>query len=135
MSIDYDRLREILKRTTPGPWVRHPDQPRALCNLDTKFLVHHEMVKNRGMDPSAEDVANTELIALAPDMAAELLRLRDGVKALVVEKRMWVDQLCDPYEEVLNPDWLAEVGGEEPIGLALEKVCRQLTDLLEGDTE
>ena len=76
MSIDYDRLKELTDKHTPGPWVRHPDQPRALCNLDTKFLVHHEMVKNRGMDPSAEDVANTELIALAPDMARELLRLR-----------------------------------------------------------
>lgn len=76
MSIDYDRLRELRDTATPGPWVRHPDQPRALCNLETKFLVHHEMVKNRGMEPIAEDVANTELIALAPDMAAELLRLR-----------------------------------------------------------
>lgn len=76
MRIDYDRLKELADKATPGPWVRHPDQPRALCNLDTKFLVHHEMVTNRGMEPSAEDVANTELIALAPDMARELLRLR-----------------------------------------------------------
>lgn len=80
MSIDYDRLRKLADEHTPGPWVRHPDQPRALCNLDTKFLVHHEMVTNRGMEPSAEDVANTELIALAPDMARELLALRDEIE-------------------------------------------------------
>lgn len=80
MTIDYDRLRELADEHTPGPWVRHPDQPRALCNLDTKFLVHHEMVKNRGMEPSAEDEANTELIALAPDMARELLHLLGVVK-------------------------------------------------------
>ena len=80
MSFDYDRLRELADEHTPGPWVRHPDQPRALCNLDTKFLVHHEMVKNRGMEPSAEDVANTELIALAPVMARELLALRDEIE-------------------------------------------------------
>ena len=82
MSIDYDRLQELADEHTPGPWVRHPDQPRALCNLDTKFLVHHEMVTNRGMMTSAEDMANTELIALAPDMARELLRLRRELRDL-----------------------------------------------------
>lgn len=97
MTIDYDRLRELVGEMEQGT------------------------------------AATTRYTWL--DLARELLRLRDGVKALVVEKRMWVDQLCDPYEEVLNPDWLSEVGGEEPIGLALEKVCRQLTDLLDGDTE
>ncbi|MDK8242137.1 hypothetical protein [Corynebacterium coyleae] len=81
MSFDYDRLKELADEHTPGPWVRHPDQPRALCNLDTKFLVHHEMVTSRGMVTSAEDMANTELIALAPVMARELLRLRDEIQA------------------------------------------------------
>lgn len=127
MSIDYDRLRKLRDEATPGPWARHPDQPRALCNLDTKFLVHHEMVTNRGMEPSAEDVANTELIALAPDMARELLRLRDGVeryrdagKALVrANLRNWDESGCASCSPLAN----------------LVDITNRLTDLLEGDTE
>ena len=118
MSIDYDRLRELVDAATPGPWVRHPDQPRALCNLDTKFLVHHEMVKNRGMEPSAEDVANTELIALAPDMARELLRLRDGVK-----------QVADNLGE--NAEYAPNIPRQE----AYLEAEQRLTNLLSGDTE
>lgn len=126
MSIDYDRLRALRDEATPGPW---------LCEKEENEYEVYVGTADFGVITEAVNETDGHLIALAPAMARELLRLRDGVKALVVEKRMWVDQLCDPYEEVLNPDWLAEVGGEEPIGLALEKVCRQLTDLLEGDTE
>lgn len=141
MSFDYDRLRELLNEAPPGPWeVDEFEEQYADCPPVTKFYLGSDDMQNIAVAEATEryyDQAgrNFALLALVPDMARELLRLRDGVKALVVEKRMWVDQLCDPYEEVLNPDWLAEVGGEEPIGLALEKVCRQLTDLLEGDTE
>ena len=118
MTIDYDRLRELADEHTPGPWARHPDQPRALCNLGTKFLVHHEMVKNRGMEPSAEDVANTELIALAPDMARELLRLRDGLTELANEFGA-----------------KAEVAPNIPRKVAFIEANHALTYLLEGDTE
>lgn len=121
MSFDYDRLRELADEHTPGPWVRHPDQPRALCNLETKFLVHHEMVKNRGMEPSAEDVANTELIALAPDMARELLRLRDGVKEQVDHLRALEMALAH----------LGVPGVAGPV----QDIADALTELLEGDTE
>lgn len=117
MSIDYDRLRELVDEHTPGPWVRHPDQPRALCNLDTKFLVHHEVVKNRGMEPSAEDVTNTELIALAPDMARELLALRDGVK-----------QVADELGE--KADYAPNI----PRQAAYTEAEQRLNHLLEGDT-
>lgn len=120
MSIDYDRIQGLTDKHTPGPWVRHPDQPRALCNLDTKFLVHHEIVKNRGMEPSAEDVANTELIALAPDMARELIRLRDGSSQLLAKKRAAVERLysTDPVTAAI-----------------LEAMCDELENLLNGDPE
>lgn len=131
MSIDYDRLRELLEKHSPAPWTAIGEYDNGKPRPDTSRLMRDADGEYLGiMHPP-----DAELAALAPEVARELLRLRDGVKALVVEKRMWVDQLCDPYEEVLNPDWLSEVGGEEPIGLALEKVCRQLTDLLDGDTE
>lgn len=78
MSIDYAQLRELMGEATPGPWERNPESPRVLCNLGRKFAVHVELTRN-GEEPQPEDVANTELIALAPDMARELLILRDGV--------------------------------------------------------
>ena len=121
MSIDYDRLRELVGEHTPGPWVRHPDQPRALCNLDTKFLVHHEMVKNRGMEPSAEDAANTELIALAPDMARELLHLL-GV----------VEQQITHLEALLAA---AEVTEHYGFAGPIQARVAELNHLLNGDTE
>lgn len=120
MTIDYDRLRELVDEHTPGPWERHPDQPRALCNLNTNFLVHHEMVKSRGMEPSAEDVANTELIALAPGMARELLRLHDGVGELVERKRAAVKRL-----DITRPIAAA----------ILDVTCDDLEDLFKGDTK
>lgn len=121
MSIDYDRLRELVDAATPGPWERHPDQPRALCNLNTNFLVHHEMVKNRGMEPSAEDVANTELIALAPDMARELVRLRDGVE--VMRDR------CATLAKS------GEAAGIHTLAREMDINAKALTGLLNGDTE
>ena len=123
MSFDYDRLRELADEHTPGPWVRHPDQPRALCNLDTKFLVHHEMVKNRGMEPSAEDVANTELIALAPDMARELLRLRDEVEKL--------REMCLLERDAAFQETPMREGEVKAFNICAE----QLTDLLDGDAK
>lgn len=127
MSIDYDRLREMVEKHSPAPWAAidknddgkpRPATSRLMRDADGEYLgiMHH---------PDAE------LAALAPDMAAELLRLRDGIKTLADEKRALAEQLCDPRVEMLNPDWLAEVGGEEPIGLALHRVCHDLTDLLE----
>lgn len=89
-NITPDKARKLLDGTTPGPWVRHPDQPRALCNLDTRFLVHHEMVTNRGMEPSAEDVANTELIAAAPALAHLAANLHYEYAVQNAETGKWV---------------------------------------------
>lgn len=43
-----EEAKALLDAVTPGPWERHPDNPRMLCNLDRKFAVHAELVKNRG---------------------------------------------------------------------------------------
>ena len=121
MSFDYDRLRELADKASPGPWVRHPEQPRALCNLDTKFLVHHEMVTNRGMEPSAEDVANTELIALAPDMARELLRLRR--------------ELADLRDLMYTHTGYLHRDGQRVAGYYANNHALRLNRIIQGDTE
>lgn len=126
MSIDYDQLRERLEESTPGPWERNPESPRVLCNLERKFAVHVELTRN-GEEPQPEDVTNTELIALAPDMARELLRLRDGVeryrdagKALVrANLRSWNNSGCSSCTPLAN----------------LVDITNRLTDLLEGGEE
>lgn len=71
-----EKAQELLEAATPGPWERHPDKPRALCNLERKFAVHMELVKDRGLEPDPEDVANTELIAAAPELAETVAGLR-----------------------------------------------------------
>ena len=127
MTIDYDRLAELLDTATPGPWRAIPNyndgQPRpddsCLIKVGDEYLgIMH--------GPDAD------LTALAPDMARELLRLRAGLVDLITQKELLAAKLCDPHTELLNPDWLLEVGGEEPIGMALQKVCDQLTELLKG---
>lgn len=129
MTIDYDRLKALLNESTRAPWERHPEMPNALVNLETRFLVHHEVVKTRGMEPSAEDVANTELIALAPDMARELLRLRDGVEQLVESKRDAARAVHEHASTGLLPQHLHYAA------TAVEFMCDNLTDLLQGDNE
>lgn len=71
-----EKAKQLLDAATPGPWKRHPDKPRALCNLERKFAVHMELAKDRGLDPHPEDVANTELIAAAPALAETVAGLR-----------------------------------------------------------
>lgn len=72
MSIDYDRLREMVEKHSPAPWAAidknddgkpRPATSRLMRDADGEYLgiMHH---------PDAE------LAALAPDMARELLRLR-----------------------------------------------------------
>ena len=75
MSIDYDRLRELANEHTPGPWEQATRGQIGNRELRT-------IVALVGGDESGEQIgdcsleADRELIALAPDMAHELLRLR-----------------------------------------------------------
>lgn len=88
-------LQHLLDRTTPGPWERHPENVRMLCNLERKFAVHAELAKRNGAEPEPEDVANTELIALAPQLAQEVINLRDALGYLVEETRIAAENSDD----------------------------------------
>ena len=76
-DLSTTNLKRLLAKAAPGPWERHPDNPRMLCNLEEKFAVHAELTKGKGAEPQPEDVANTGLIALAPQLAQEILRMRE----------------------------------------------------------
>ena len=130
MSIDYDRLRELLDKATPGPWEFHeeqewehvagPEYPPMLTRVE------HTVEGNDGgllfgnfNDAVLEEHPdNLRLAALAPDMARELLRLHDGMK-----------QVADDLGE--NAEYAPNVPRQE----AYLEAEQRLTDLLNGDTE
>lgn len=92
MNIDYDRLRDLVRIAGGGRGVR---------------------------DYATEHDAERDLENLAPDMARELLRLRDGVEELSEWVRKVMNANIDKpqYSAALTPIWF------------------QVRDLLEGDTE
>lgn len=113
MSIDYNRLREIVEKHSPAPWAAidknddgkpRPATSRLMRDTDGEYLgiMHH---------PDAE------LAALAPDMARELLALRDGVK-----------QVADELGE--KADYAPNI----PRQAAYTEAEQRLNHLLEGDT-
>lgn len=67
MTIDYDRLRELADKASPSPW-----------GANNHGYMDGQAVYNANGVPLAFYVSgnNAELVALAPDMARELLRLR-----------------------------------------------------------
>lgn len=99
MSIDYDRLGELLEQWQHGDEVR--DQLEAQWDMELA----------------------------APDMARELLRLRDGVRELVESKRASAGVIRGHINAGHLPEYLGYVAA------TAEVMCDALTDLLEGDTE
>lgn len=96
MSIDYDRLREMVRIAGGGRSVR---------------------------DSATEYDAERELENLAPDMARELLRLRDGVEKL--------REMCLLERDAAFQETPMRAGEVE----AFNFCANRLTGLLNGDTE
>lgn len=133
MSIDYDRLRELLDKSTPSPWKFHeeqewehvagPEYPPMLT------YVEHTVEGNDGEQLFGqfnstvleERPGNLRLAALAPDMARELLRLQNGIERVLA-------QMND------NATTLRRLE-QHNIAFHTEQYARMLTDLLNGDTE
>lgn len=110
MSIDYDQLRELVDAATPGPW-RADDE--SLCECCTDVTAPAAFV-------CTADTENAPLIALAPDMARELLRLRDESSQLLAKKRAAVKRLYST---------------DQVTAAVLEGMCDELAFLLNGDAE
>lgn len=111
MSIDYDRLRELVDEATPGPW-RADDVARCEC------CTH---VEAPAASVCTADMADAPLIALAPDMARELLRLRDGLEVIR-------DRCATLAKSAKN-------AGIRPLAREMDTNAKALTGLLNGDTE
>lgn len=111
MSIDYDRLRELVDAATPGPW-RADDEALCECCTDVKAPAAHVCTA---------DMDDAPLIALAPDMARELLRLRDGVEV--------IRDHCETLAK------RAKNAGIRTLAREMDTNAKALTALLNGDTE
>ena len=71
MTIDYNRLRELADYSTPGPW--RTDEHQYMYGQSVYGAEGGEVAQHLSGN-------NAELVALAPDMARELLRLHHGAK-------------------------------------------------------
>ena len=85
MSINYDRLRELLDKAPPGPWEVKAEETSACGDLIEGLAAwieaDNERVFGCGMEiEEDEELTNLALAALAPDLARELLRLRDEIE-------------------------------------------------------
>ena len=111
-NLTTTQLQRLLDQATPGPWVRAWDNQHVLFNPDTDTVVHVEFY---------DDARNTELIAAAPDLAQEVLRLRTGVEQLL--------EMCLRERDAAFQDTPVRAGAVVAFGVCAEK----LTNLLEEE--
>lgn len=113
-----DDLKELLGKVTPGPWAYRPTQyddwgtVRAgewfLCQAkDPRHLEddHLNSCRKNGCDPWE---ANARLIAMAPDLAAEVLRLRAEVERLTEALRSIEGRVEEASDSLHNSTEWAE---------------------------
>ena len=132
MSIDYDRLRKLVDECTTGQWQSHDYEPDPYCYPGaTRFVVAADWdrveIAESQAGPStkspeyARKASDFALMALAPDMARELLRLRRELTDLRDLMFTHADyQRADGY--LTGADWTSDH-------------AHRLARILEGDTE
>ena len=133
MSIDYDRLRELLDKSTPGPWEFHEEQewehvagpqyPPMLTRVEhtVEGQRRGHLFGNFNDAVLEEHPGNLRLAALAPDMARELLRLRR--------------ELTDLRDPMLAHEGYLRRVGQNVAANYVHKHERRLAQIIQGDTE
>ena len=88
--MDIDKLRDLMGRVPPGPWrldgpvwnqIVWSDAENRIC-----FMAH-----SNGLDDD-RDIATSALIAMSPELAAEVLRLTAERDALVAANQALVTE-------------------------------------------
>ena len=95
MSFDYDRLKKLADNAPPGPWKIQAEETSdcgdLIQGLAAWVEADNERVFGCGMEiEEDEELTNLTLAALAPDMARELLHLRDVIKEQIDHLRALV---------------------------------------------
>lgn len=121
-----DDLKALCERTPMGPWAAISDYPYiSIVMANDPDEIHAPIVDIVDSTTDEPEVEPThELIALAPDMARELLRLRDGVQ--------YIRGTCDLAYFFST---LLDTPEHKAVGANLKEVRNLLDHLLEGDTE
>lgn len=76
-----DELKALLARATPGPWHKDGQMWDQIVWSDNETRVCF-MAHSNGLN-DARDEANARLIAAAPDLAADNIRLREGLAEII----------------------------------------------------
>ena len=127
MSIDYDRLRELLDEVSPGPWeVETFEEHPADCPEVTKLHLNSDDMQNIAVAEATnwyygQADSNFRLMALAPVMARELLRLRRELTDL--------RDLMYTHAGYLRKDWQTVAANHA------ENYAYRLARIIQGDTE
>ena len=132
MSIDYDRLRKLVDECTTGQWQSHDYEPDPYCYPGaTRFLIAADWdrveIAEGHAGPSttspeyARKASDFALMALAPDMARELLRLHGGIEV--------IRDYCAGNARS------ARAAGMHTLANEMYATVKALAELLEGDTE
>lgn len=124
MSIDYALLRELADKASPGPWTAKRDEwdEVIVANESGHAMSWGEQVR---FEMEAGDInADPHLVALAPDMARELLRLRDEIAATR-------DRVADELERTPAELQAARI----TLYTERDHFLAFCNDLLEGDIE
>lgn len=130
MITDYDLLKYLLGKCTTGQWQFHEYEPDPYCYPGaTRFVISADWdrveITEGQAGPStksseyARKASDFALMALAPDMARELLCLHDGVESALAEMHDIATALC----RIENHN----------VAFAVEQCASLLTRILEGD--
>ena len=109
MALNENTIRELLDASTPGPW-----------NIATFNLYRSTVIDNQHAQ------ANQHLAALAPELAAEVIRLREAL-----EKQLGEINLVIAMADMIQPQTEAQ---QTAITLGRD-LCDDLTRILEGDSQ
>ena len=82
--MDNDELKSLLDSATPGPWLSewHKPEPCVVELIDYTQIDGYVDPYGRKADIAQRDV-DRKLASLAPELAAEVIRLREGIKDLI----------------------------------------------------
>ena len=88
--MDIDKLRDLMGRVTPGPWFVDGLVWNQIVWTDSETRVCY-MAHSNGLNDD-RDIANASLIAMSPDLSAEVLRLTAERDALVAANQELVTE-------------------------------------------
>lgn len=108
MTPTTDQLKDLMSKVTPGPWVSSTHGTQVLTgdswNTICELRARKDFTRARWEDGRAasDDTANATLIALAPTLAAEVVRLRGDLDRIANLHCGWGDSAIDTMHDMIR---------------------------------